>query len=50
MIIALVLLTVDWGVLFLNELEVLGYHSVYISWLVLRLWAYKQPLSYSMRW
>lgn len=43
MIVTLVLLALDWGVLFLNEYGVLGYHSVYIAWLVFRLWAHKQP-------
>ncbi len=43
MIITVAVLAVDWAILTLNDYTLLSYHSVYISWLVVRLWARKQP-------
>ena len=48
MIITIVVLLLDWLVLTLNQQRILSYHSLYIIFLVLRLWARKQPKSYTI--
>jgi hypothetical protein len=48
MIITIVVLLLDWLVLTLNQQRLLSYHSLYILFLALRLWARKQPKSYTV--
>jgi hypothetical protein len=49
MIFTVAVLAADLVILTLNDYSLLSYHSVYISWLVIRLWARKQPESYCIR-
>jgi hypothetical protein len=46
MIITLVILAIDWIVLHLNQQSLLGYHAVFISYLVIVLRFHSQPSAY----
>jgi len=47
MIITIILLIVDWIVLFVNDVPLLPAHSLYLIFLTFILWKRKQPESYS---
>ena len=48
MIFTLIILIVDWTIMAYNRQNLLKVHIAYISFLVIRLWRYKQPASYEI--
>jgi hypothetical protein len=49
MIITIVGLIIDWAILLLNDQTLLSFHSIYMAFLVIRLWWNQQPEHYTIR-